>query len=149
MNYSEIFDMKHTEDQTQFAVEEPYFEDVYTPTAPVKKEVSIDPDDPNLSEEDKVILAKQQAQKKTKKMVILVVISFVVVSLVVLILIAFMAKEMTQKQILDVRTKDTQQNPEKSKVQRELDVLKNRLTEIDPIKEFLTVPPVNYKITLE
>ena len=132
--------MNEYQDQTAFANQEPFLENVSLPEKPVTPEPEPDPED----------AAAVESAKRKKKMI---VIGGVITSVFILLIVLGLA-------LLAPRNTPTDSDPidiiipkEKTeaitRTERELEVLKDRLDEIDPTREYLTVPPVNYELRLE
>lgn len=127
--------MNKYENQTDFAQVEPLLEDSSLPEKPPTPE--------DLDEQ-------AASSKKQRKLFVLLGIGAAVVLLFVILAIALFSTEAPQ-QVLQEQPTVTRPTTEKdvTQIDRELQVLKDRLDVIDPTKEFVTVPPVNYNLRLE
>jgi cytoskeletal protein RodZ len=137
MNYYKtiVKPMKKYENQTDFAQVEPLLEDSSLPEKPPTKE--------ELDE-------KTVASKRQRKLFVLLVVGAALVLLFVILVVALFSAEAPQ-QVQQEQPSIARPTTEKdvTQIDRELQVLKDRLDVIDPTKEFVTVPPVNYNLRLE
>lgn len=126
--------IKH-ENQTDFAQMEPLLEDTFLPEAPAV---------PQDLEDEAV-----QAAKKRKLYVILGIAATSILLFTLLLFVIFS----TDGQQPDAPELPSLARPTSDKdvtqLDRELQVLKDRLDVIDPTKEYVTVPPVDYTLRLE
>lgn len=141
--------MNKFEDQTQFAQEEPTLEDVHVPVAPVlnndpqmlKKPEEMTPDE--LLEFTKV-----QKAKKGKKILVLAGIVFAIFLLGFVLVIALMPQQ-SPPPIIDNNLETQKPTNVQTKIELDVQELKDRLEQIDPTLEYLTIPPVDYAISLD
>jgi flagellar basal body-associated protein FliL len=127
------------QNQTDFAKTEPIFENASLPTAP--KMIN-----PELDHE----LALDLAAKKKQKIVIVLLVSAAIFALILVMIITYFFTSAPKDQTnntLQIEPETTQ--VQESQLEREIKLLKQRLDEIDPIREFLITPPVDYDLKLE
>lgn len=141
--------MNNFEDQTQFALEEPTLEDVHVPVAPiVKKDVEILTNPEEMTPEELLEYTKAQKAKKVKKMMVMSGIVFAIFLLSVVVLIALLPQR-SAPPLIDSSLQTQKPTTQQTKIERDVLELKVRLEQIDPTLEYLTIPPVNYTISLD
>jgi Na+-transporting methylmalonyl-CoA/oxaloacetate decarboxylase gamma subunit len=127
--------MNTNQNQTDFAQSEPLLEDVMLPESP---EV---PEDP---------LELEGKKAKQRKLIVLIAVGVGIVFLLVVLLIAVMSTEAPKESEVEVPSLERPQSEKDvTQIDRELEVLKDRLDIIDPTREYVTVPPVDYTLRLE
>ena len=127
--------MNTNQNQTDFAQSEPLLEDVTLPESP---EVPVDPQELEV--------------KKTKQRKLIVLISVIVgvLFLITVLLLTLMSTEAPPESEVEIPSLERPQSEKDvTQIDRELQVLKDRLDVIDPTKEYVTVPPVDYSLRLE
>ena len=120
-----------SENQTQFAAEEPFYESPYVPQEPPE------PVDPEVV-----------AAAKKKKLRWVGAIGGILLTVISLGLLAVLRPTVFQQEELQPTPTPTL-TAEQTRWQGELGLLKTRLDEIDPTKEYLTTPPVDFELRLE
>lgn len=118
--------------QTQFASEEPLFQDVSSP----------------LEETEEAQAHQQQLARERKRLTLIV--SGVVAFLVLLIVTAavLMPKHMITKKVV-VTSPSPTMTAQESQLQQQLDVVDTNLKNADPSKLDLPFPPVNLSLSLD
>lgn len=129
--------MKDFHNQTTFANQEPVLEDASLPAEPAMFDKQVEQ-------------SESLKSRRNKKILILVGSILGVLIMIIGVVLVLFASNGSQ----DAPENQTIQVPKSepvsaSKTERELQVLKNRLDEIDPTREYITVPPVNYELRLE
>jgi len=127
--------MNTNQNQTDFAQSEPLLDDVTLPESP---EVPVDPQELEV--------------KKTKQRKLIVLISVIVgvLFLITVLLLTLMSTEAPPESEVEIPSLERPQSEKDvTQIDRELQVLKDRLDVIDPTKEYVTVPPVDYSLRLE
>ena len=133
--------MHENQNQTSFANQEPFLEDMYVPQKPEM---------PEKIESQEDLDATSLAAKRKKKMIVIGLIVVGIVLLAGILGLAVMVPNKMQGDQDTVTIVVPEEQPESiTRTERELTVLKERLDEIDPTREYLTVPPVNYDLRLE
>lgn len=127
------------QDQTSFSAQEPLLEDISLPQPPQTQSQL------EKSEEE----AQLTASKRKKIYFIVGLFAIVVLVTVVVSFLFVSATNQVEEQIEQEEIAvPTTQRPV-TKAERELRVLQDRLEVIDPTREYLTPPPVNYQLRLE
>lgn len=124
------------QDQTQFSQIEPVYEDVYLPQEP--------PQPP--TEED---IALEKAKRQRTWLLLGIGFGLCIVCLFVIVALFFVSNNQSVTQQIEEPIVVEEPLQESSIFSTQLRQIEDRINEIDPVTDFVTVPSVDYTLRLE